>query len=71
MNLNRIAGIVAVFLAGLATELCAPATGADTSVVTLDHVRGRDLTIVLTDFVGEYNDRPSVKTDETGRMPKT
>jgi len=24
----------------------------------MDHVLGRDLTIVLTDFVGEYNDRP-------------
>src|SRR5262245_23212455 len=24
----------------------------------MDHVRARDLTIVLTDFVGEYNDKP-------------
>lgn len=24
----------------------------------MDHVRGRDLTITLTDFVGEYNDKP-------------
>lgn len=24
----------------------------------MDHVRGRDLTVTLTDFVGEYNDRP-------------
>src|SRR5688500_18972760 len=24
----------------------------------MDHVLGRDLTITITDFVGEYNDRP-------------
>ena len=24
----------------------------------MDHVQGRDLTITLTDFIGEYNDRP-------------
>jgi hypothetical protein len=24
----------------------------------MDHVRGRELTITLTDFIGEYNDRP-------------
>src|SRR3954469_4096470 len=24
----------------------------------MDHVRGRDLTVTITDFIGEYNDKP-------------
>ena len=108
---NRVASIVALFAAGMATHWCGPVTGADSGVITfstafegaslgriekldettfrvhvlgqqdergrnraatwycfrMDHVLGRDLTIVLTDFMGEYNGRPSCPMSENLR----
>jgi hypothetical protein len=35
----------------------------------IDHARGRDLTLTLTDFVGEYNDKPGAVAMGPGIIP--